>query len=59
MHLGTCSDVGGGFAEAMSVHESMLFPIPESVPFDAAVLADPFEFLSMRFCVRRRSRVRR
>jgi threonine dehydrogenase-like Zn-dependent dehydrogenase len=42
MHLGTCSDVGGGFAEAMSVHESMLFPIPESVPFDAAVLADPF-----------------
>ncbi len=42
MHLGTCSDVGGGFAEAMSVHESMLFPIPESVSFDAAVLADPF-----------------
>jgi threonine dehydrogenase-like Zn-dependent dehydrogenase len=42
MHLGTCSDVGGGFAEAMSVHESMLFPIPHSVPFDAAVLADPF-----------------
>ena len=42
MHLGTCSDVGGGFAEAMSVHESMLFPIPESVGFDAAVLADPF-----------------
>jgi threonine dehydrogenase-like Zn-dependent dehydrogenase len=42
MHLGTCSDVGGGFAEAMSVHESMLFPIPDSVPFDAAVLADPF-----------------
>jgi threonine dehydrogenase-like Zn-dependent dehydrogenase len=42
MHLGTCSDVGGGFAEAMSVHESMLFPIPHSVSFDAAVLADPF-----------------
>lgn len=42
MQLGTCSDVGGGFAEAMSVHESMLFPIPESVEFDAAVLADPF-----------------
>jgi threonine dehydrogenase-like Zn-dependent dehydrogenase len=42
MHLGTCSDIGGGFAEAMSLHESMLFPIPESVPFDAAVLADPF-----------------
>src|SRR5262245_1650728 len=35
MHLGTCSDIGGGFAEAMSVHESMLFAIPESVEFDA------------------------
>jgi len=42
MHLGVCSDVGGAFAEAMSVHESMLFPIPQSVAFDAAVLADPF-----------------
>ena len=42
MQLGTCSDIGGGFAEAMSLHESMLFPIPESVDFDAAVLADPF-----------------
>ena len=40
--LGACSDIGGGFAEAMSLHESMLFPIPESVEFDAAVLADPF-----------------
>jgi threonine dehydrogenase-like Zn-dependent dehydrogenase len=26
----------------MSLHESMLFPIPQSVAFDAAVLADPF-----------------
>jgi threonine dehydrogenase-like Zn-dependent dehydrogenase len=42
MLMGACSDVGGGFAEAMAVHESMLFPIPESVGFDAAVLADPF-----------------
>jgi threonine dehydrogenase-like Zn-dependent dehydrogenase len=42
MQVGACSDVGGGFAEMMSLHESMLFPIPESVPFDAAVLADPF-----------------
>jgi threonine dehydrogenase-like Zn-dependent dehydrogenase len=42
MLAGACSDVGGGFAEAMAVHESMLFPIPESVGFDAAVLADPF-----------------
>ncbi len=42
MHAGNCRDVGGGFAEAMSLHESMLFPIPESVPFETAVLADPF-----------------
>ncbi len=42
MHLGNCRDVGGGFAEAMSLHESMLFPIPEGVSFDDAVLADPF-----------------
>jgi threonine dehydrogenase-like Zn-dependent dehydrogenase len=42
MHLGNCRDVGGGFAEAMCLHESMLVPIPESVPFDLAVLADPF-----------------
>jgi threonine dehydrogenase-like Zn-dependent dehydrogenase len=42
MLAGACSDVGGGFAEAMALHESMLFPIPASVGFDAAVLADPF-----------------
>jgi L-iditol 2-dehydrogenase len=38
MQLGTCSDVGGGFAEAMSVHESMLFPIPDGVGYEAARL---------------------
>jgi len=42
MLLGACSDIGGGFAEMMSVHESMLFPIPPAVSFEAAVLADPF-----------------
>jgi threonine dehydrogenase-like Zn-dependent dehydrogenase len=42
MHLGNCRDVGGGFAESMCLHESMLFPIPENVSFDDAVLADPF-----------------
>ncbi len=42
MHLGNCRDVGGGFAETMCLHESMLFPIPENVSFDDAVLADPF-----------------
>ena len=38
LQLGTCSDVGGGFPEAMSVHESMLFPIPDGVGYEAAVL---------------------
>jgi threonine dehydrogenase-like Zn-dependent dehydrogenase len=42
MHLGNCRDVGGGFAEAMALHESMLFPVPDGVPLDDAVLADPF-----------------
>ena len=42
MHLGNCREVGGGFAETMALHESMLFPIPEGVSFDDAVLADPF-----------------
>lgn len=42
MHLGNCRDVGGGFAETMCLHESMLFPIPDAVRFDDAVLADPF-----------------
>ncbi len=42
MHAGNCRDVSGGFAEVAPVHETACFPIPESVPFDAAVLADPF-----------------
>jgi threonine dehydrogenase-like Zn-dependent dehydrogenase len=42
MHLGNCREVGGGFAEMMCLHESMLFPIPEGVDFEHAVLADPF-----------------
>ena len=41
MHLGNCRDVGGGFAEAMALHQSMLFRIPDELGFDAAVLADP------------------
>ena len=42
MHLGTCRDVGGGFAEQLVVHESMCFPLPATVDWDAASLADPF-----------------
>ncbi len=42
MHAGTCRDVSGGFAELMPVHETECFRLPDSVTFDAAVLADPF-----------------
>jgi threonine dehydrogenase-like Zn-dependent dehydrogenase len=42
MHAGNCRDVGGAFAETMALHESMLFRIPDEVPFEVAVLADPF-----------------
>jgi threonine dehydrogenase-like Zn-dependent dehydrogenase len=41
MHAGTCRDVSGGFASHVPVHESACFPLPESVSFDRAVLADP------------------
>ncbi len=42
IHAGNCSDVPGGFAERIAVHESQAFPIPEGVGWEAAVLADPF-----------------
>jgi threonine dehydrogenase-like Zn-dependent dehydrogenase len=42
MHAGNCRAVTGGYAPLMPVHESQLFPIPEGVSFDQAVLADPF-----------------
>ncbi len=42
IHAGNCSAVPGGFAERMIVHESQVFPIPQSVTWDAAALADPF-----------------
>src|SRR5207302_11505722 len=35
-------DAPGGFAEYLPAHESMLFPVPDSVPDEVAVLADPF-----------------
>ena len=42
MHAGTCRDVSGGFATHVPAHESTVFPLPDSVSFDDAVLADPF-----------------
>src|SRR5260221_13251262 len=42
IHTGVSSDATGGHAELMPAHTSMLFPVPDSVPTDKAVFADPF-----------------
>jgi threonine dehydrogenase-like Zn-dependent dehydrogenase len=42
MHIGNNRDVPGGYAPLFAAHESQLLPIPESVSFEEAVLADPF-----------------
>lgn len=42
MHSGNCTALTGGFAPLLPAHESQLFPIPDGVSFEQAVLADPF-----------------
>jgi threonine dehydrogenase-like Zn-dependent dehydrogenase len=42
IHTGTSKDAPGGFAEYLPAHESMLFPVPDGIPDELAVLADPF-----------------
>lgn len=42
IHTGTSSDATGGFAELFPAHDSMLFPVPDDMPDEVAVLADPF-----------------
>jgi threonine dehydrogenase-like Zn-dependent dehydrogenase len=42
IHTGTCRDATGGFAEYLPAHESMLFALPDSIPDELAVFADPF-----------------
>jgi threonine dehydrogenase-like Zn-dependent dehydrogenase len=42
MHAGNSRAVTGGYAPLLPAHESQLFPIPDNVTFDQAVLADPF-----------------
>jgi threonine dehydrogenase-like Zn-dependent dehydrogenase len=42
IHTGTSRDAPGGFAEYLPAHESMLFPIPDSISDEVAVFADPF-----------------
>jgi threonine dehydrogenase-like Zn-dependent dehydrogenase len=42
IHTGVSADVTGGYAELMPAHDSMLFCVPESIPDELAVFADPF-----------------
>lgn len=42
IHTGVSSDATGGYAELMPAHTSMLFPVPEGMPDEVAVFADPF-----------------
>lgn len=42
LHTGTCADAPGGFGELLPAHRQMLFPVPDEVPDELAVLADPF-----------------
>jgi threonine dehydrogenase-like Zn-dependent dehydrogenase len=42
IHIGTCRDVPGGYADLMAAHDSMLHRVPDGVPDELAVFADPF-----------------
>jgi threonine dehydrogenase-like Zn-dependent dehydrogenase len=42
IHTGTSSDASGGYATLMPAHDSMLFRVPDSIPDEQAVFADPF-----------------
>jgi len=42
IHIGTSRDLPGGYAPTMVAHDSMLFKVPDSVPDELAVFADPF-----------------
>jgi threonine dehydrogenase-like Zn-dependent dehydrogenase len=42
IHTGTSKDAGGGYADLMPAHDSMLYKVPDEVPDELAVFADPF-----------------
>lgn len=42
IHHGNSAGAPGGFAPLLPAHESQCIPVPEEVPDEAAVLADPF-----------------
>ncbi len=42
IHTGTSSDATGGYADLFPAHTSMLFPVPDDLTDEQAVMADPF-----------------
>lgn len=42
IHSGNSADATGGFAELLPAHRRMMIPVPDDVPDEIAVLADPF-----------------
>lgn len=41
LHIGNCAGAAGAHAERFSAHEAQLFAVPEELPDEVAVLADP------------------
>jgi threonine dehydrogenase-like Zn-dependent dehydrogenase len=42
LHLGNCNTAPGAYAARVALHESQVFPLPDAVTDEQAVLADPF-----------------
>jgi threonine dehydrogenase-like Zn-dependent dehydrogenase len=51
VHVGVATDAPGAWAELLAAHDSMLFPVPDTLSDELAVLADPFA-VSMHAVVR-------
>lgn len=42
IHTGNAAEATGGFADLLPAHRQMVIPVPDEVPDERAVLADPF-----------------
>lgn len=42
LQTGYCRDTGGGFGENLVAHQSQVYRVPDEIPDEAAVLAEPF-----------------
>lgn len=42
IHTGNAVEATGGFADALPAHTSMVYPVPDAIPDEVAVLADPW-----------------